>query len=195
MAINESIPDHELVKRLQKDDLAAFDHIFNNYSNRLFGFAFKYLKSKEDAEGLVQDVFLKIWKNRKKIKKESSLKSYLFTIAYHNMCRIFRRRQSYLKYLEESGIEEKSANDLEKQIEYKAILDKINNIIEGLSDRQKNIFIKSRREGKSTKQIASEMNLAPGTVDNNISATLKLLRKYISEESFTLILFFSTLVQ
>ena len=87
--------DYKLVERLCVGDVEAFDLIFEKYSRHLFGFALSYLKSKEETEELVQDVFLKIWENRKKLKKESSLKSYLFTITYHNICQIFRRRQVY----------------------------------------------------------------------------------------------------
>ena len=124
MTINERTPDQVLVDKLQKGDLEAFDQIFKRYGNRLFGFALKYLKSKEEAEGLVQDVFLKVWEKRKKIKRESSLKSYLFTIAYHNMCRIFRKRQIYLKFAEEKGSSEKSIVDPEEQMVYKSTLDR-----------------------------------------------------------------------
>ncbi len=69
-----------------------FRSAFGNYAKRLYAFGFKYLRSKEDAEGLVQDVFLKIWENRKKLDKDSSFKSYLFTIAYNDICSIFRKR-------------------------------------------------------------------------------------------------------
>lgn len=195
MAINEQTSDYELVEKLQKGDLEAFDQIFKRYGDRLFGFALKYLKSKEETEGLVQDVFLKIWENRKKIKKESSLKSYLFTIAYHNICRIFRKKQIHLKFIEEAGIIENTAFNLEEQIEYKAALEWVNQLIEKLSDKQKQIFIKSRREGKSTLEIAEEMGLAPGTVDNHISAALKFLRKYISDENIALLLFFAVFIR
>lgn len=85
MNLNKNISDAELVEKLRKGDIEAFDAVFDKYSDRLFGFALNYLKSKEEAEGLVQDVFLKIWENRKKLKKDASLKSYLFTISYHNM--------------------------------------------------------------------------------------------------------------
>ncbi len=93
MSLNESSSDYELVDKLQKGDLEAFDLIFKKYGDRLFGFALKYLKSKEETKGLVQNVFLKIWENRKDLKKESSLKSYLFTIVYYNMCGLFRKKQ------------------------------------------------------------------------------------------------------
>ena len=187
--------DYELVEKLQKGDLEAFDRIFERYSDRLFGFALKYLKSKEETEELVQDVFLKIWENRKNLKKESSLKSYLFTIVYHNMCKIFRKKQIHIKYLEEKDSLENESINLEEQLEYKATLEQLDILIEKLPEKQKTIFIKSRKEGKSTKEIADEMNLAPGTVDNQISAAIKFLRGQISGKNFALLLFFAVFIQ
>ena len=195
MTINKRTPDHELVEKLQQGDLDAFDQIFKRYGKRLFGFALKYLKSKEETEGLVQDVFLKIWENRNKIKKEASLKSYLFTIAYHNMCRIFRKRQVYMKFVKESDVEKNSSFDSDEQMEYKAQLEQVDKLIEKLPEKQKQIFIKSRREGKSAKEIAEEMNLAPGTVDNNISTALKFLRKHISPDYLAVLLFFAIFIR
>ncbi|SHF84749.1 RNA polymerase sigma factor, sigma-70 family [Mariniphaga anaerophila] len=80
MDLNKNVSDYDLVERLRKGDLEAFNTIFEKYGDRLFGFTLKYLKSREETEELVQEVFLKIWENRKTLKKDSSLKSYLFTI-------------------------------------------------------------------------------------------------------------------
>jgi len=195
MAINEHQSDYELVAKLQKGDLEAFDQIFKKYGDRLFGFALKYLKSKEDTEGLVQDVFLKIWENRANLKKESSLKSYLFTIAYHNMCQLFRKKQIQEKFKGEIGIAESQSVNLEEQLEYKSTLEQIDKLIDKLTEKQKMIFTKSRKEGKSTREIADEMNLAPGTVDNQISATIKFLRKNLLGNNFALLLFFDIFIQ
>lgn len=187
--------DSELVEKLRNGDIDAFDQIFKKYGDRLFGFTLGYLKSKEETEGLVQDVFLKVWENRKNLRKESSLKSYLFTIAYHDMCQIFRRKQIHEKFLEENENSAYLTTNLEEQLEYKATLEQINNLIERLPEKQKVIFNKSRREGKSTKEIAKEMNLAPGTIDNQISAALKFLRNHISENNFALLLLFTVFIQ
>lgn len=193
LIINECNSDQNLVERLQKGDAEAFDLIFSRYSERLYGFAFKYLKSKEETEGLVQDVFLTIWENRKNLKKESSLKSYLFTISYHNICRIFRRK-GYQKNL----IREISASDysysIDNKIDYQSALEQVNLLIEQMPPRQKTIFIKSRKEGKSTREIAEEMNLVPGTVDNLISMALKFLRERIGD-NLSLLLYFSFFIQ
>ncbi|RIJ45405.1 RNA polymerase sigma-70 factor [Maribellus luteus] len=194
MAINEPESDSKLVEKLKKGDLDAFDQIFLKYGDRLFGFTLKYLKSKEETEGLVQDVFLKIWENRKNLKKESSLKSYLFTIAYHEICQVFRKKQIHEKFLKESSVTNNWTVNMEEQLEYKATLEQIDKLIAQLPEKQRIIFIKSRKEGKSTKEISVEMGLAPGTIDNQISAALKFLRQQISENNFALLLFISVFV-
>lgn len=195
MVLNENTSDYELVDKLRKGDLEAFDQIFKKYGDRLFGFALKYLKSKEESEGLVQDVFLKIWENHKNLKKESSLKSYLFTIAYHNMCEVFRKKQIHEKFKDEIKFAESQLVNLEDKLEYKSTLEHVDQLIEKLPEKQKIIFVKSRKEGKSTKEIAAEMNLAPGTVDNQISKALKFLRKNLSDTNLAILLFFAVFIQ
>jgi RNA polymerase sigma-70 factor (family 1) len=195
MAITKPTSDCELVAKLRKGDINAFDQIFNKYGGRLFGFAFNYLKSKEEAEGLVQDVFLKIWENRKSLKAESSLKSYLFTIAYHDICGYFRKKKMHDKCNVEIGLTSNKTVNPEEQLDYKSTLEQIDQLIEKLPEKQRVIFMKSRKEGKSTKEIADEMNLAPGTVDNQISAALKILRKKMSANRFAILLFFTFFIQ
>jgi RNA polymerase sigma-70 factor (family 1) len=191
MDINEHSSDYQLMESLRNGDLEAFDLVYKKYGDRLFGFTLSYLKSKEETEELVQDVFLKIWENRKNLKKESSLKSYLFTIAYHNMCRLFRNRKIHEKYREKIGETGVRSINPEEQYEYQTALEQVDQLIDKLPESQRAIFRKSRREGKSTKEIAVEMNLSPGTVDNQISLALKYLRKQIAAYNFTILLFCS----
>lgn len=195
MTQNELTSDYDLVENLRHGDIDAFDQVFKKYGDRLFGFALGYLKSKEETEELVQNVFLKIWENRKNLKKESSLKSYLFTIAYHEMCQVFRKKQVHERFLNERFSYADYTINPDEQLEYKATLEQVSKLIEKLPEKQRVIFEKSRNEGKSTKEIAEEMNLAPGTVDNQISATLKFLRKHLSEDNFALLLFFFIFLQ
>nr|WP_319399535.1 RNA polymerase sigma-70 factor [uncultured Carboxylicivirga sp.] len=187
---SKRLSDVFLVDQLLGGDMAAFDQIFDKYGSRLYAFAISYLKSKEDAEGLVQDVFLKLWENRAKLKKESSLKSYLFTIAYHQMCNIFRQKNQHDKFILSEKLKTEGSSNLEEQIEFNETLQQIDKIVNLLPQRQRQIFIKSRKEGKSSKEIAQELDISPATVDNQISAALKFLRKHIPEANIGLILYF-----
>ena len=190
MLLDENTKDSQLVKAFQQGNVGAFDIIFKKYSNKLYGFALGYLKSKEEAEGLVQDTFLKIWENKRKLRAESSLKSYMFTIAYHLICRNFRSKKIHNVFLQEKDWVGTDILNLQERLEYKSLLEQVEKLIDALPERQKIIFLKSRKEGKSSKEIAEEMNLAPGTVDNNISAALKFLRSRIHPRELTLFLCF-----
>jgi RNA polymerase sigma-70 factor (ECF subfamily) len=73
----------ELLILIQKDDRVAFYHVYERYCKKLYWFVLKYIKQKEDAEEIVQEVFVKIWESRSKIDAYSSFESFLFTVAYN----------------------------------------------------------------------------------------------------------------
>ena len=185
--MNPLIDDTELVERIRKGDVEAFDVIYMKYSTSLFNFGFKYLKSVPDAEELVQKVFLTVWETRKSLKKESSFKSYIFTIAYNDICKFFRRQRYIRTFLANSGSSDYVvSNRTEEGIGFKSILERVKQIISILPDRQRFIFLKSREEGKTSKEIAAELNLSPGTVDNYISDSLKVIRSYLTKEDLSM---------
>ena len=184
--------DIELVLKLQKGDVEAFDLVYGKYARRLYGFTLKYLKSTEETEELVQSVFLKVWENQKNLKKESSFKSYLFTIAYNEICNIFRRRSLLQKFIgEQLTVNSLNSSETEELIDYNSILEQVDLIIAKLPERQKIIFLKSRVDGKTNKEIASELELSSGTVDNYISESLKFIRSNIQDKNFSALLLFS----
>ena len=184
--------DTELVKRLQKGDVEAFDLLYEKYSVRLYSFGLKYLRSASETEELVQSVFLKIWENRKHLKKELSYKSYLFTIAYNDICKLFRKRKYTQIFIDEAIHENnQSSSETVERIDYQSTLSRVVQIIDKLPQRQKDIIRKSRLEGKPSKEIAEEMKLSPGTVDNYISEAVKFIRGHLRKEDLALVLFFS----
>ena len=184
--------DIELVLRLQKGDVEAFDLVYEKYAGKLYGFTLKYLKSTDETEELVQSVFLKVWENYKTLKKESSFKSYLFTIAYNEICNTFRRRSHLRKFMDEQLNENaQSSNETDELIDYNSIRGQVDQIIARLPERQRSIFLKSRLEGKSNKDIANELGLSSGTVDNYISESLKFIRSNLQDKNFSALLLFS----
>ncbi|MDX9727014.1 MAG: RNA polymerase sigma-70 factor [Bacteroidales bacterium] len=176
--------DIELVERLQGGDLAAFDILFRKYSGKIYSFAFKYLRCREESSELVQSVFLKLWENHKNLKKESSLKSYLFTMAYNEICSLFRRRICLQRYFEHIRLEKSHiSNETEESIDCNSLIERLSEIFSQLPERQRSIFLKSRIEGKPSKVIAHELGLSPGTVDNYISKTLRVIDDKLAEET------------
>ena len=84
-----------------------------------------------------------------------------------------------------------SSSETEEGIDYKSVLNRVQQIVDKLPERQKEIFRKSRQEGKTTKEIAEELRLSPGTIDNYISEALKFIRSRLRNEDLALLLFFS----
>jgi RNA polymerase sigma-70 factor (ECF subfamily) len=115
----------------------------------------------------------------------------LFTIAYNQICKIFRKRAYQQKYITE--VQAKPTEQevtMEDSIDYGSVLERVQVIVEKLPVKQKVVFMKSRMEGKSSKEIAEEVGLAPGTVDNYISAALKFITSRLQSESLPVVLLF-----
>lgn len=182
-SLNSLPEDRILVERLQKGDLRAFDMLYYKYVKKLLSFSYRHLRSKEDSEELIQSVFLKIWENRENLKKETSFQSYVFTITYNDICKNFRKRyyhQRFIQYTIEENIH--STNNAADIVEHNSLYDQIRIIVNNLPEKQKTIFMKSRVDGKSSKEIAEELGLSIGTVDNYISISLKLIRSRLLKE-------------
>lgn len=185
-AILKDFPtDRDLIVKLQKGNVEAFDLAYEKYAGFIHGFAFKYLKSTGETEELVQNVFLKVWENHKNLRKEPSFKAYLFTIAYNEICNVFRRRTQFQKYLGiQRSINQQTSVETEQEIDYNSIAEQISLLIARLPERQRTIFMVSREEGKPHKEIANDLGLSTGTVDNYISESLKFIRSNLRNKSF-----------
>jgi RNA polymerase sigma-70 factor (family 1) len=178
-----------LVHDLSKGNLLAFNTLYKKYSGRLYRFAFGYLKSVEESEELVQEVFTIIWDKRSDLKGEHSFKSFLFTIAFNIIRKHFRTKAYLFEYFK-TGIGDDLDMQTSDKISYDSLYNYIVQLVDQLPERRKEIFIKSRFEGKSIKEIAEELKINHKTVENQLTSALKFLRTNLNRESIPVILFF-----
>ena len=184
--------DNELIVKLQKGDVEAFDLAYEKYARLLYEFSYKYLKSTDETEELVQNVFLKVWENHKNLRKDASFKAYLFRIAYNEICNIFRRRTHLQKYLGVQRSERSEASvETEQEIDYNSVVEQIALLIAKLPERHRTIFMVSRQEGKPHKEIANDFGISTGTVDNYISESLKFIRSNLQNKNFAALMLFT----
>ncbi|MCU4154396.1 RNA polymerase sigma-70 factor [Carboxylicivirga sp. A043] len=179
-----------LVKKLSKGEIKAFDQLFELYSSKLYAFAMKYLKSDVDAEGLVQEVFIKVWKKREELDSNKSFKSYLFTIAFNQIKKQFEKRQ-LIYGMVDALAPELADNSTERGIFYRSVLHQVIDLLNELPEKKRKIFEMSRFEGLPSKEIAQRIGLAPKTIDNQISEVIHYLkdRVDISEIAVLLLIF------
>lgn len=189
--MQNNLRDNILVEKLLKGDLYAFDQLFEIYAKKLFTFSMRYLKSETEAEGLVQEVFIKVWEKRKTLRSDTSFKSFLFTIAYNDILKVFRSKSYHRAYVREAVAIADIYDKSEEKLYYASVLEHVNKLIDKLPERRKTIFIKSRIEGMSAKEIADELGISPGTVDNNISQAVKFLKTNLKNETLAILLFIS----
>jgi len=169
---------------LKKGDSKAFDALFASYGKRLYHFTYAYLKSKEEAEGVVQEVFLRIWRNRQKLKPDLSFKAYLFKIAYHCILEVFKQNSSRQFYLH--GITNEAVHFTEKmneRLNYQMLLEKVDTLIAQLPPRQQEILIKRKKEDLPVKVIAGQLGISPKTVENHLTEALKKIRQGLGENN------------
>jgi len=181
--------ESKLVHNLSKGNLLAFNTLYKYYSGRLYRFALGYLKTEDEAEELVQEVFTKIWEKRADLKKELSFKSFLFTIAFNIIRKHFRTKAYLANYLNT-----KISDDLDMhtshKITYDSLYQYITNLVNQLPNRRKEIFIKSRLEGLSISEIAEKLKISHKTVENQLTQALKFIRTNLNRENVPVLLFF-----
>jgi len=174
--------ENQIIKKLKKGDVLSFDSIFKKYNKKVYYFALSYLTNKEEAEDVVQEVFMNLWKYRDQINEYYVFSKYLFKITYNATCKKFRKQASDKKQLEEvlkNIILEDNSTNLE--IEYNNLLETANLLIEKLPSRQKEIFLLSTKEQLTNEQISLQLNISKKTVDNYLTMAKTFLRKSISD--------------
>lgn len=167
-----------------------FDSIYINNFSRLFLFAKEYVLFDEEAENIVQDIFLMLWEKREALRVDVSLTAYLFTLVKNKSIDFLRHQmveQMYSEnvkheYNEELNVKlfalESFDHNFSSEEDIETLL---RNAIGKLPERCRLIFIKSRIEGKKYKEIAEELNLSVNTVEGQISIALKKLREELKD--------------
>lgn len=181
----------EWVKKLRKGDALAFEELFRHYGKRLYHFSLKYQKSTAEAEEIVQEVFLKIWQLRASLDPDLSFNAYLFKIAYRQIAERFRKDALARKYI--AGIADELipfSDELNEATNYYSLLQLVEESVDKLPPRQKEVFILRRSEGLSIAQIAEKLGIAHKTVEQHITGALKSIKSCLDSDNGAGSLFF-----
>ncbi len=180
-----------LAKRIRKGDIRAFDVLYHTYSQKLYGFAFSMLKNHEDAKEVVQETFFKIWEKRDRIDPSGSIQAFLFSVSYHTTIDLLRQRlrnDQYRIYLQNRLPEQEHSSE-EDPAYYQELVRIVDETVRDLPEQRRKIYLLSREEGLSHREIAEKLNISVKTVENQINLALKAIRKQLDADDLLYLLF------
>lgn len=175
---------------IAKGKHAAFAELYNRYAQDLFNYAFKLLTNDAEAKEAVQQVFIKLWEQRRRLDGMDKLKPYLYRAVYNTCLNIIRHRK----------VVEKSAGQLAldalflelEDPEHEAELSgKLRSGIAQLPEKNKEVVNLRFFSGLSTKEVSEQLGISPRTVETHVSKALKLLRNLLNPSILIFFHFFS----
>jgi RNA polymerase sigma-70 factor (ECF subfamily) len=182
-ALKPEITTEELfiVKKMIEGDIDSFKYFFDKYYNDLCNFVNIYLHDKVLAEEIVQDIFVYLWGNKENLRINTSVKAYLFTASKLKSLNHLRDTRNQKRIIDQLGKSTApDAIDFDDSFidteEFRKILDAA---IEQLPPKCKEIFLLSKKEELSNKEIAEQLGISVKTVENQMTVALKKLREYL----------------
>lgn len=169
----------------------SFDALFEKYNKKVYAFSLSNLKNREDAEGVVQEVFLSLWKDRANLKKVKKLDAWIFSVAFNVIRKRFRKLAREKRHLDAlADISLPHDNSTISEVEYNDLLEKADRIIEKLPPRQKRVFVMSRSEGLSNEEISKKLSITKKSVENHLTTAKSFLKEAFLDERLLTLLFF-----
>jgi RNA polymerase sigma-70 factor (ECF subfamily) len=157
---------------------AVYKEYFYGYFEKLFRYAFTITQSNAEAKDIVQVAFIKLWEKRDTINFEQAGITYLYKTVYHLSVNALRNHKTRNRH-QDNFFSGGAFND--NTIEQKETMARIQAAVDTLPPRCREIFFKSRFEGKRYAAIAIEMDISVKTVEVQIGKALKLLRKELHD--------------
>lgn len=170
--------DNYIRSGLLSESSSVFEEVFHAFYSDLCNYALRFISSYEDAEEIVQQCFIKLWEKRDSADKIQSFRAYLYR-SVHNKC---------LNQIEHEKIKQQYVQSSELKLRqiYAAdhcnifsddIKDKLEMFINGLPEKNKEVFMLRFFEGYNTKEVSKMLNITIRTVETHISKSLKILRE------------------
>ncbi|UII24265.1 RNA polymerase sigma-70 factor [Fulvivirga ligni] len=174
-------PEH-IGRLIKAGDEKAFEHLFRaNYAG-MCGYAMKYLEEKEQAEEVVQDVFMHFWDKRTALEVSGSLEAYLFRSVRNACLNKLKHARVRLQYAAAQEHEEKyKEGQMVDGVVELELQEKIEECIGQLPPERQKIFLLSREEGLKYREIADQLKISVKTVEAQMGKALKFLKENLQE--------------
>jgi len=187
----EPSPEEEWILRAQRGDVSAFDRLMEEYQGRIYGLLYNMTSNREDAEDLLQEVFLKAYQALPKFRGQSSFYTWVYRIAVNraiNYVKKRKRRQGMSLDDLDMGIERdpalvqlSSQDTPERQIRLTELQEKLNEALQTLSEKHRTVVILHDIQGVPHQEIGEILGCSPGTVRSRLFYARQQLQAHLSE--------------
>lgn len=185
----------ELISKLVQGNLGAFKRIHRLYYPRLINYARYLLRNDQEAEDLVQDVFIQIWEQRNFLNQNQNFGAYLFTLVKNKSINILKHKiieEKYLlqqrKFLSEELYHISFELDEDFVSTKESLIDELKSIIAHMPERCGAAFALKWMEGKKNREIAEIMNISETMVDKHLARGFKIAREKLNPNILLLFL-------
>ncbi|TZF86302.1 RNA polymerase sigma-70 factor (plasmid) [Pedobacter sp. BS3] len=177
MTAYNGLSDLELVASLQDGDQAAFAEIYDRYFGVLYVHAFKRLKDEDEAKDLVQELFAGLWSKRTELFLKTNLSNYLYTSVRNRVINTIAHKDVASRYIAELPHQIATENCItDYRLRERQLAAIIEQEIQALPPRMREVFQLSRKANLTYKEIAEELGLSEQSVRSHVKNALKILR-------------------
>lgn len=176
----------------QEDDRPAFEQLYRRTLHALLGAIYKWVDSADEAEDILQEVFLDLWEKRARIQIKNEVFSYLYSMARYKVFDRLREKRltekqvrAWMQVMQEDVVP--TAAFLEEELESREAL--VSSELEQLPAQMKRVYLLSAEEGKSIREISEELLVSPYTVKNHLQKIRKRFRSAAVRLSSSFFLF------
>lgn len=166
-----------ILKKMIEGDKKAFKYFFDTFYSDLCNFVNTYINDNDLSEEIVQDIFVYFWENKSKLQLTHSVKSYLFCASKYKSLNCLRDRNRHLRVHAKMAEQNIDTINLEEEVlDTQQLRNILQSAINNLPPRCKEIFLLSKTQELSNKEIAEQLNISVKGVENQITIALKKLR-------------------
>lgn len=177
--------DTELIEQCRKGDSNAFKQLVDNYQGMVYVFAFRMLCNEEDAKDVVQETFIKVWRNLSKYNSALKFTTWLYKITanccYDHLRKGKHRKQQVDIDQVKHACERMLQSNLEQKIISKDLAAVISQLTQALTPKQKLVFTLKELEGFEVNEISTITNLSPGKIKSNLYLARKTIREQLEK--------------
>ena len=178
----EELSVEQLMTTLQAGDITAFEMLFRTYYQPLCNYAYTFVQDRDEAEEIVQAIFLSVWEKRDKLDIHTGVRPYLYAMVRNAALNILKHEKIKQQHVAlELAVADRSVESVTRTVLASELETRIHKALEKLPEQCRLVFKLSRFEELKYAEIADQLNISIKTVENQMGKALKIMREQLKD--------------